>query len=309
MAKWYYKQDENELGPIPASELKTLATTSEISASTLIRREDMPNWVLAGNVKELFPAKPPVTASENASGNPTEKPVKDMPASVPQDAMESSAARLMTGLRSATAHAAKQIELKKLEWSLSSADEKTGAKAYSSKITKDELSEIATKIVDIGREVKELREPELIVADEAMTDKAKRLAVVAKKKVRIEACLAERKKLLRVIGASFRNGNLEDHPELAEELKVATEITAQIEKVKTEIQSIDSPLSRLTKRTVRYLKLGAVAAAILGILYLGSTMVFRSSDDDFAADLSAELSLIGPEQERFAAMQEEAEVV
>ena len=53
---WYYKLDGEKRGPVPAAELKRLAATGKLGPDDVVRREDMTEWMTAGQVKGLFAA-------------------------------------------------------------------------------------------------------------------------------------------------------------------------------------------------------------------------------------------------------------
>ena len=54
MAGWFYQIDGRETGPIDTTELKRLASCGELARTSLIRKEEMKEWVAAEMVKGLF---------------------------------------------------------------------------------------------------------------------------------------------------------------------------------------------------------------------------------------------------------------
>jgi hypothetical protein len=58
--RYYYQQDNQQHGPLPAAQLKTLCAAGQVRATDLVWCEGMPEWVQASTVPELFPpAAPP----------------------------------------------------------------------------------------------------------------------------------------------------------------------------------------------------------------------------------------------------------
>lgn len=51
---WYYAKNDRQLGPVPPSELRRLATTGGLMPTDLIWREGMDGWAPASKVKGLF---------------------------------------------------------------------------------------------------------------------------------------------------------------------------------------------------------------------------------------------------------------
>jgi GYF domain 2 len=67
--EWYYAKDNQQLGPIPASQLKQLATSGQLSPDDLVWKEGMAEWSPAGRVKGLFDA-PAAAAAPMAAATP-----------------------------------------------------------------------------------------------------------------------------------------------------------------------------------------------------------------------------------------------
>ncbi len=63
---WYYAKGDEEIGPIPASELKALAQDGTVRGSTLVWKEGMADWVEAHTIKGLLPAKPAKSRSSQS---------------------------------------------------------------------------------------------------------------------------------------------------------------------------------------------------------------------------------------------------
>ncbi len=79
---WYYAKDEEELGPVPTSKLKSMATSGDLLPSDLVWKEGMDDWAPAETLRGLFPANQsgtvPVTPRD--AGTPLTPP----PVSAPQ---------------------------------------------------------------------------------------------------------------------------------------------------------------------------------------------------------------------------------
>ena len=84
--KWYYSKSGTQLGPIEEAELRTKLSSGEVSATDLVWRDGMPDWVPVAKVAELAgpsansglpPADPQVIRTE---GNSPYSP----PSSVPE---------------------------------------------------------------------------------------------------------------------------------------------------------------------------------------------------------------------------------
>ena len=63
---WYYAIGDNEEGPIPAAELKSLAMAGTVSRATLVWKEGMEDWKPASDIPGLLPAQEPVARSSSA---------------------------------------------------------------------------------------------------------------------------------------------------------------------------------------------------------------------------------------------------
>lgn len=58
-SNWYYAIGDNEKGPIPAAELKSLAMDGTIKQSTLVWKEGMDDWKPASEIPGLLPTQEP----------------------------------------------------------------------------------------------------------------------------------------------------------------------------------------------------------------------------------------------------------
>ena len=68
---WYYvAPDGEEVGPVDAKEVRAAVGCGDIRPDTLVWRDDMPDWVKAGQIRKLFPEHPPPRK------NPRVKPVR-----------------------------------------------------------------------------------------------------------------------------------------------------------------------------------------------------------------------------------------
>ena len=63
-AEWHYGQGEEQHGPVPLEELKQLVASGQVQPIDMVWNEDMPEWLPAKDVEELFPKQE--TASEAA---------------------------------------------------------------------------------------------------------------------------------------------------------------------------------------------------------------------------------------------------
>jgi hypothetical protein len=52
--EWYYARGNKQMGPVPAADLKRLASVGELRPEDLVWREGMTEWTLARNVRGLF---------------------------------------------------------------------------------------------------------------------------------------------------------------------------------------------------------------------------------------------------------------
>ncbi len=78
-AEWHYGQGEEQHGPVPLEELQQLVASGQVQPTDMVWNEDMPDWLPAGEVEELFPK--PETASEPAAEEPPSVP-PEQPADV-----------------------------------------------------------------------------------------------------------------------------------------------------------------------------------------------------------------------------------
>jgi len=66
-SRWYYAKGDQVFGPVESSELKRLATSGEFGPKDRVRKDDMQQWVQAGDVKNLFASAPPQRTSPRAA--------------------------------------------------------------------------------------------------------------------------------------------------------------------------------------------------------------------------------------------------
>jgi hypothetical protein len=71
--EWYYAKDNQQLGPIPPSQLKMMAQGGQLSPEDLVWKEGMAEWQPAGKIKGLFdpgtmPAAATAVAHAGAAG-------------------------------------------------------------------------------------------------------------------------------------------------------------------------------------------------------------------------------------------------
>jgi hypothetical protein len=72
--QWYYARNDQQFGPVSASELKVLADAGRLAPDDLLWREGMEQWATAVNLKGLFVEEPedstPVPVSQPAVTRP-----------------------------------------------------------------------------------------------------------------------------------------------------------------------------------------------------------------------------------------------
>jgi len=106
-AQWHYAIGEKEFGPVSSQELKRLATSGQLKPEHQVWREGMADWVTAGSIKNLCPARsaapdattpaaapnPAASVPESAGSDDYEvEPPKQRPAEAPSPAGQQSAA-------------------------------------------------------------------------------------------------------------------------------------------------------------------------------------------------------------------------
>jgi len=105
--EWYYAQDDKQIGPVSASEMKRLADAGILKPDDLVWREGMGEWIPASNVKGLFDEEIPVPP-KSVPAPPKVSPPGDEPtAAVRQPekpAFERSAARFERSREGASRH-------------------------------------------------------------------------------------------------------------------------------------------------------------------------------------------------------------
>ncbi len=75
--QWYYARNEQQFGPISASELKRLADTGRLAPEDLLWREGMESWAAASNLRGLFSADSTGSGvSASASNRPLLSPAQ-----------------------------------------------------------------------------------------------------------------------------------------------------------------------------------------------------------------------------------------
>ncbi|MCP4093719.1 MAG: RDD family protein [Planctomycetes bacterium] len=57
---WFYAQDQQQHGPVPADEMRKLLQSGRLSKTTMVWSEGMESWVAAGKVEELVGLAPPI---------------------------------------------------------------------------------------------------------------------------------------------------------------------------------------------------------------------------------------------------------
>lgn len=57
--EWYYLIDGEQIGPVPAADLKELADSGVLQPSDLVWKDGMPDWKPAAQVPGLLSAQPP----------------------------------------------------------------------------------------------------------------------------------------------------------------------------------------------------------------------------------------------------------
>lgn len=72
--EWHYGQGEEQHGPVPLEELKQLVASGQVQPTDMVWNADMPDWLPAQDVEELFPKQQP--RSEPAAG---QVPGRDQP--------------------------------------------------------------------------------------------------------------------------------------------------------------------------------------------------------------------------------------
>src|SRR5688500_8475433 len=56
--EYYYKQNDKRHGPFAMAKLQELAAAGTVQPTDLVWRQGLPDWIPAGQVKELFPETP-----------------------------------------------------------------------------------------------------------------------------------------------------------------------------------------------------------------------------------------------------------
>lgn len=66
MAGYFYELGEQEIGPVSATELRALAKTGSITPTTMVRKSNSTEWIVAARFKNLFESVPSGTGSAAA---------------------------------------------------------------------------------------------------------------------------------------------------------------------------------------------------------------------------------------------------
>jgi len=264
MENWYYKDNDTEVGPVSIASPKQLASDKMISESTLVRRENMRSWLFAGKVKGLLTVEP-IELNHSAADAGYSEVFPEIVGTV-EKPKESASSRMFASILATAVLAAKEAQLKKLEWDRSAADERLGAKVFSGCHGKPENATCITRIEEIDRIVIELHKAELVLDGESAKGKALRYGTEAKKKIQIESLLSERRRLLRDLGAVFRKLSNDTVPiDVRSEHAITKDYDKEIAKLESEISDIDSPAKRVFDKLNFY---GTVFLAIAGVLFL-----------------------------------------
>ncbi len=62
---WYYTIGDEELGPVPASELKAMASDGTVKPNALVWKEGMTDWAEARTIRGLVPAQQPARSGRD----------------------------------------------------------------------------------------------------------------------------------------------------------------------------------------------------------------------------------------------------
>ena len=68
-ADYHYSRDGQSFGPVPVEQLRELAAKGQLSATDLVWKEGMAEWVPAGRFKGLIPAAPVVPVAVTPSAD------------------------------------------------------------------------------------------------------------------------------------------------------------------------------------------------------------------------------------------------
>lgn len=66
--EWYYAKDGQQLGPVSAKELKSLADSGQLRGDDLVWKDGMPDWKPAGQIKGLVSGQPAGAPSASTGG-------------------------------------------------------------------------------------------------------------------------------------------------------------------------------------------------------------------------------------------------
>ncbi|MEI6674881.1 MAG: DUF4339 domain-containing protein [Verrucomicrobiota bacterium] len=84
--QWYYSKNGTQLGPVEQGELLARIATGEVTASDLVWRDGMADWVASGLVQELRAgvagARPPLTLTDGTEVSPYAPPTAMGPAAL-----------------------------------------------------------------------------------------------------------------------------------------------------------------------------------------------------------------------------------
>jgi hypothetical protein len=78
--EWHYTLGGQQMPtPVPAAELKRLATTGQLQPTDMVWRDGMANWVTAASLKDLFPPAKPAEGSSDLLPPPVPRKEHDRP--------------------------------------------------------------------------------------------------------------------------------------------------------------------------------------------------------------------------------------
>ena len=60
-AEWHFGQGEEQHGPVPLEELKQLVASGQVQPTDMVWNADMPDWLPAKDVAELFRSRTPAS--------------------------------------------------------------------------------------------------------------------------------------------------------------------------------------------------------------------------------------------------------
>lgn len=234
--EWHYALDNEQIGPVSESKLKSLVKSSIVLPTSLVWNETLPDWVPAESIKGLFPS-PEITAEQKLPQDSSLAPKENESTSSPQKASLKDS--LLASAKTTAQITAKKTErLKLTSTTLPLLYLKLGKHDLSSAVFRAEFPEQFQELDTIQNQLTELvTQPK----SDAKTfgDKAKAVAGQAVRTAKAAQLSLQQKKALSRLGrAIYERHHEKSGPE---------DVVAPIRNALSRVAALDEEMAQLSQ--------------------------------------------------------------